>query len=64
MWKMIFNVLIPFPTSYLVESRFCDVNNIVEKPRSCLKSAERGDFRLFLKKIDLDIHQLGAQDEV
>ncbi|KAK9396033.1 hypothetical protein NXF25_019394 [Crotalus adamanteus] len=55
MWKTIFSLLIPFPTSYLVESGFSAINHIMTKERNCLNISERGDLRLFLTKIEPDI---------
>ena len=36
MWKLIFNLLIRFPTSYLVESGFSAVSHIMTKERNHL----------------------------
>lgn len=63
MWKIIIQVLLPFPTSYLVESGFSAVNHIVTKQRHCLKITERGDLRLFLTKIEPDINKLVSQHQ-
>lgn len=45
MWKQVFNLLIPFPTSYVVESGFSAVNHIMTKERNRLNISERGDLR-------------------
>lgn len=63
MWKMIFSLLIPFPTSYLVESGFSAVNHIMTKERNRLNISERGDLRLFLTKIEPDIQYLVSQHQ-
>ena len=51
MWKVVRNLSLPFPTSYLVESGFSAVNNIITKHRNRLRINERGDLRLLLTKI-------------
>ena len=56
MWKLIFNLLIPFPTSYLVESGFSAVNHIMTKESNHLNISERGDLRLFITKIEPEIY--------
>ena len=61
MWKMVRNLLLPFPTSYLVESGFSAVNNIITKHRNRLRLNERGDLCLLLTKIEPDIQYLVAQ---
>ncbi|GFQ71808.1 SCAN domain-containing protein 3 [Trichonephila clavata] len=58
MWENMKNILIPFPTSYLVESGFSAVNNIMSKQRNRLNITERGDFRLFLTKIEPDMNEI------
>ena len=63
MWKMVRNLLLPFPTSYLVESGFSAVNNIITKHRNRLRINERGDLRLLLTKIEPDIQYLVAQHQ-
>ncbi|KAK9396847.1 hypothetical protein NXF25_020208 [Crotalus adamanteus] len=63
MWKMIFSLLIPFPTSYLVESGFSAVNHIMTKERNRLNISERGDLCLFLTKIEPDIQYLVSQHQ-
>jgi len=63
MWKQVFNLLIPFPTSYLVESGFSAVNHIMTKERNRLNISERGDLRLFLTKIEPDIKYLISQHQ-
>lgn len=63
MWKEVFKLLIPFPTSYLVESGFSAVNHIMNKERNRLNISERGDLRLFLTKIEPDIKYLISQHQ-
>ena len=63
MWKMVRNLLLPFPTSYLVESGFIAVNNIITKHRNRLRINERGDLRLLLTKIEPDIEYLVSQHQ-
>lgn len=63
MWKQVFNLLIPFPTSYLVESGFSAVNHIMTKERNRLNISERRDLRLFLTKIEPDIKYLTSQHQ-
>ncbi|GFR05335.1 uncharacterized protein TNCT_255161 [Trichonephila clavata] len=58
MWENMKNILIPFPTSYLVESGFSAINNIMSKQRNRLNITERRDLRLFLTKIEPDINQI------
>ena len=61
LWNRIYSLLIPFPTSYLVESGFSVVNHILTKERNCLKISDRGDLRLFLTKIKPNIESLVNQ---
>jgi hypothetical protein len=63
MWDTMKDILIPFPSSYLVESGFSVVNNIMTKQRNRLKITERGDRRLFLTKIKPDIKYLVTQHQ-
>ncbi|GFR09204.1 uncharacterized protein TNCT_523721 [Trichonephila clavata] len=58
MWENMKNILIQFPTSYLVESGFSAVNNIMSKQRNRLNITERGDLRSFLTKIEPDINEI------
>lgn len=62
MLKIILNLLLHFPTSYLVESGFIAMNHIVTKQNNCLKITER-DLRLFLAKIKPDIQHLASQHQ-
>ena len=48
MWKMIFTLLITFPTLYLVEAGFSAVSQILTKKRNALKISEKGDIPLVL----------------
>ena len=63
LWNRISSLLIPFPTSYLVESGFSVVNHILTKERNCLKISDRGDLRLFLTKIKPNIESLVNQHQ-
>ncbi|GFQ89843.1 uncharacterized protein TNCT_153711 [Trichonephila clavata] len=58
MWENMKNILIPFPTSYLVEYGLSAVNNIMSKQRNRLNITERRDPRLFLTKIEPDINEI------
>ena len=49
--KIIFELLITFPTSHLVEAGFSAVNKILTK-RNALEIYERGDIGLMLTKIE------------
>ena len=48
-------ILLPFPTTYLVECGFSTVSDILTKKRGCLKITERGDLRLKLTSLEPDI---------
>lgn len=51
-------LLLPFPSSYLVECGFSAVNDLVTKKRNRLEITKRGDLRLKLTKIKPKIKQL------
>lgn len=63
MWNQIFHLLIPFPSSYLVESGFSAANHIMTKERNRLNISERGDLRLFLTNIEPDIEYLTSNHQ-
>ena len=52
--------LLPFPTSYLVESGFSVVNDLLTKKRNKLDVTKRGDLRLRLTHLKPDIKALVA----
>lgn len=60
-WKLILNLLIPFSTSYLVESGCNAVNHVMTKQRNRLNISERGGLHLFFTKIEPDIKYLVTQ---
>ena len=51
-------VIIPFPTTYLVESAFSVVNDLLTKKRNRLDITRRGDLRLRLTNLQPDIATL------
>ena len=59
MWKVIFMLLITFPSSYLVEAGFSALNQILAKKINSLIFSERLDIRMMLTKIEPDIRDLG-----
>ncbi|KAG0437969.1 SCAN domain-containing protein 3 [Dictyocoela muelleri] len=50
-WAVVQKILLPFPSSYLVERGFSVVTKLITDKRSRLKITERGDLRLILTKI-------------
>lgn len=52
--------LLPFPTTYLVESGFSVVNDLLTKKRNRLEIENRGDLRLRLTKLQPDISKLAS----
>ncbi|KAG0438021.1 SCAN domain-containing protein 3 [Dictyocoela muelleri] len=57
-WAIVQKILLPFPSSYLVERGFSVVTNLVTEKRNRLKITERGDLRLILTKIKPRIDKL------
>ena len=51
-------MLLPFPTSYLVEAGFSAVNEIVTKKRNSLNLSDRGDLRLKLTGLQPNLKKL------
>ena len=51
-------LLLPFPSSYLVECGFSSVVDILTKKRNCLDICKRGDLRLKLTKLEPNIISL------
>ncbi len=62
-WKIMFKLIIAFPTSYLVETGFSVVNSIHTKKRNAFNVAERGDLRLALTEIEPDIMTLAKNQQ-
>lgn len=52
------HMLLPFPTTYLVESGFSVMNDILTKKRSRLDVTKRGDLRLRLTNLNPNIDEL------
>ena len=63
MWKMVRNLLLPFPTSYWVESGFSAMNNIITKHRNCLKINQKGRSPLAVDKVEPDTNYLVSQHQ-
>ena len=57
------NIILAFPTSYLVEKGFSAVNQLVTKQRNRLQVWERGDLRLLLTDIEPNIGKLVANHQ-
>ena len=51
-WKMIFTLLVAFPTSYLVEAGFSAVSQVLTKKKNALEISETGDIPLMLTKTE------------
>jgi hypothetical protein len=49
------NLLLPFPSSYLVQCGFRKISDLLIKKRNRLDITNRGDLRLKLTKLDPDI---------
>lgn len=56
-------LLLPFPTSYLVESGFSAVTDIVTKKRNRLNICDRGDLRLKLTELKPRIEKLCSKHQ-
>lgn len=57
-WACTKNLLIGFPSSYLVERGFSAVANLMTKKRNRLQITDRGDLRLNLTKIEPNVRKL------
>ena len=53
MWKVIFKLLIIFPTSYLVQAGLSAVNHILIKKRNALDISERRDMMLTNNELNI-----------
>jgi zinc finger BED domain-containing protein 5/7/8/9 len=58
LWTIVENLLIAFPTSYLVERGFSAVCRLLTKQRNRLQVDVRGDLRLLLTNITPDVDKL------
>ena len=63
LWKNSKLFLIAFPSSYLVESAFSRVNQLLTKTRNKLNITQRGDLRLALTKFEPDIEVLASKHQ-
>jgi hypothetical protein len=57
------NLLLPFPTSYLVECGFSAVIDLLTKKRNRLEICERGDLRMKLTNLKPNIEQLVSEQQ-
>ena len=57
-WDRVKLFLIAFPSSYLVQRAFSVVITLLDRKSNRLKIVNRGDLRLFLTKLKLDIDEL------
>ncbi|XP_053894463.1 SCAN domain-containing protein 3-like, partial [Malaclemys terrapin pileata] len=64
LWAIVQKFLIAFPSSYLVESGFSAVTNLLTRKRNRLQIANRGDLRMLLTKIEPNINKLIAAHQV
>ncbi|XP_076044767.1 zinc finger MYM-type protein 6-like [Oratosquilla oratoria] len=60
LWKEVKLLLVAFPTSYLVETSFSRVMHLLSKTGNCLDIEKRGDLRLSLTSLELNIDKLAA----
>jgi zinc finger BED domain-containing protein 5/7/8/9 len=58
LWNLVQKLLIPFPSSYLVERGFSAVSRIITKQRNRMQIVDRGDLRLLLTNVNPDINKL------
>ncbi|XP_076358993.1 SCAN domain-containing protein 3-like [Tachypleus tridentatus] len=63
LWDKAQLYVIAFPTSYLVESGFSRVSQLLSKARNRLDIVKRGDLRLSLTSMEPDIKKLAAQHQ-
>ena len=63
LWEKAKLFVIAFPTSYLVESGFSRVCNLLTKNRSRLDIVERGDLRLSMTMLEPDIEMLASKKQ-
>ncbi|XP_029655244.1 protein ZBED8-like [Octopus sinensis] len=63
LWKEMSNVLLAFPTTYLVESGFSFVNHNTQCEKNRLEVCYRGDIRLKLSRIKPDIEYLASKHQ-
>ena len=57
-WNEVRPWILSFPTSYLVEKGFLAMTLLLSKQRNCLSISKRGNLRLYLTKISLNIKKL------
>ena len=63
LWDKAQLYVIAFPTSYLVESGFSRVSQLLSKARNRLDIVKRGDLRLSLTSMEPDIKKLVEQHQ-
>ncbi|XP_068220908.1 protein FAM200A-like [Palaemon carinicauda] len=63
LWDRAQIYVIAFPTSYLVESGFSRVSQLLSKARNRLGIVKTGDFRLSLTSMEPDIKKLAEQHQ-
>uniref|UniRef100_A0A5S6Q3Q7 DUF4371 domain-containing protein n=1 Tax=Trichuris muris TaxID=70415 RepID=A0A5S6Q3Q7_TRIMR len=63
LWEIVKKLLVPFPSSYLVERGFSVVLDLFTKKRNRLEIVQRGDLRLLLTNIEPDVEKLLASHQ-
>lgn len=63
LWQKMRLLILPFPTSYLVECGFSAATNLLTKQRYNLDIAKRGDLRLHLTHLKPDIKSLASKHQ-
>lgn len=64
LWTYVKNILIAFPSSYLVKRGFSTVTDLITKKRNRLDIVTRGDLRLTLTNIEPNIKKLAKNHQV
>ncbi|KAE9523112.1 hypothetical protein AGLY_016499 [Aphis glycines] len=63
LWTVVQKLLIPFPSSYLVERGFSAVTNLITKKRNQLDIVKRGDLRLHLTNFEPNVKKLALNHQ-
>jgi zinc finger BED domain-containing protein 5/7/8/9 len=63
LWAKMHSLLLAFPTSYLVECGFSAALNLITNQRNRLDIIERGDLRLYLTKIKVNLDSIVRQHQ-
>ncbi|CAI6354060.1 unnamed protein product [Macrosiphum euphorbiae] len=63
LWKEVELLIMAFPSTCLVEKGFSAVQQLLTKSRNKLEICERGDLRLMLTSIELDIISLAGKHQ-